>query len=94
VFCLCWLHTDNYQNKTITHWYISKIKNQSVHFGLTVNEQKIKYLRCSKKKICLNDIDINSKDLEQVKLYKYLRSIVNGDNSSEVDIKEITAMDN
>lgn len=93
MFCLCWLHIDNYQNKTITHWYISNIKNQSIHFGLIVNEQKNKYLRCSKE-ICLNDIDINSEDLEKVKLYKYLGSILNGDNSSEVDIKQITAMGN
>jgi hypothetical protein len=27
-----------------------KLKNQSVHFGLFVNEQNAKYLRCSKKK--------------------------------------------
>jgi len=71
-----------------------KLKINQYHFGLNVNKQKIKYLRCSKKKNCLNDIDINSKDLEQVKLYKYLGSIVNGDNSSEADIKEMTVMDN
>jgi hypothetical protein len=47
-----------------------------------------------KEKICLNDTDINSKDLKQVKLYKYVGSVVNGDNSSEVDIKDITAMVN
>jgi hypothetical protein len=41
-----------------------KLKNQSIHFGLIVNEQKLQYLRCSLKKIGLNDIDINSKYLE------------------------------
>jgi hypothetical protein len=71
-----------------------KLKINQYHFGLNFNEQKIKYLRCSNKKKFLNDIDINSKDLEQVKLYKFLGSVVNGDNSTEVDTKEITAIDN
>ena len=42
----------------------------------------------SKEKIGLNDTDIGSKYLEQVKSYKYPESIVNGDNSIEEDIKE------
>jgi ubiquitin len=46
--------------KTITDTF-QKFKNQSVQFGLTVNEQKTKYLRCSKKKNGLNDTDIDSK---------------------------------
>jgi hypothetical protein len=29
-----------------------KLKNQSIHFGLIVNQQNTKYLRCSKKKNC------------------------------------------
>jgi len=48
-----------------------KLKNQSVHFGLIVTQQSTKYLRCSKKKIGLNDIDKDSKYLEQVKFYKF-----------------------
>jgi hypothetical protein len=40
------------------------------------------------KKIGLNDIDKDSKYLVQVKFYKYLGSIVNGDNSIAVEIKE------
>jgi hypothetical protein len=41
-----------------------KLKNQSVHFGLIVNQQNTKYLRCSKKEICLNDVDKDSTYLE------------------------------
>ena len=39
VFCLCWWCIDNYKNKTVTNMF-QKLKNQSIHFGLTVNEQK------------------------------------------------------
>jgi len=39
-------------------------KIQSIHFGLIVNQQNTKYLRCSKKKIGLNDIAKDSKYLE------------------------------
>ena len=55
-------------------WIVTfqKLKNQSVHFRLIVNQQNTKYLSCSKKKIGLNDIDKDSKYLEQVKFYKYL----------------------
>jgi hypothetical protein len=47
-----------------------------------------------KEKTGLNDVDIISKDLNQVKPFKYCRSIVNGDNFIEVEVKEITAPDN
>ena len=65
-----------------------KLKNQSVHFGLIVNEQKPIYLRCPKKKVGLNGVDIDSKYLEQIKPYKYLGSITDGDNSIKEEIKE------
>jgi len=37
-------------------------------------------------------IDIDSKHLEQVKSYKYLGSIANGDNSIAEEIKESIAL--
>jgi hypothetical protein len=37
----------------------------------------------------MDDININSVHLEQVKSFKYLGSIVNGNNSIEEEIKEI-----
>jgi len=39
-----------------------------------------------------NIVDIDSKYLEQVKSYKYLGSIANGDNSVEEEIKESIAL--
>jgi len=50
---------------------------------------------CSKEKeIGLNDIGIDSKDLEQEKSFKYLGSILNEDNSTEEEIKERIALGN
>jgi hypothetical protein len=64
-----------------------KLINQSVHFGLNVHDQETKYLNVQRKKVGLNDIDIDSKYLEQLKSCKYLGSVVNGDNSSEEEIE-------
>jgi hypothetical protein len=43
-------------------------------------------------KIEVNDIDTDSRYLEHVKSYKYLLSIVNGDNSIEDEITERIAL--
>jgi len=45
---------------------LSKIDISIIHFGLIVNDPKAEYLRCSKTKSDLNDIDIDCKNLEQV----------------------------
>ena len=42
----------------------------------------------------MNDIDIAFKYLEKVESYKYLVSIVNGDNSIEEEINKIIGLDN
>jgi hypothetical protein len=65
-----------------------KLKEISVQFGLMINEQKTKYLRCTKKNCVVEDININSMHFEEVKSLKYLGSIVNGNNSIEEEIKE------
>jgi len=44
--------------------------------------------------VCLTDIDIDSKYLEQVKSYKYLGSIVSGANSIGEESRERTASGN
>jgi hypothetical protein len=44
---------------------------------------KTKYLRRSKEITGLNDADVDSKYLEQVKSYQYPGSTINGDNSIE-----------
>jgi hypothetical protein len=64
-----------------------KLKEISIQVGLTIKEHKMKYLRCTKKQHKMDGIDITQTHLEQVKLFKYLGPIVNGNNSTEEEIK-------
>jgi hypothetical protein len=55
-----------------------KLKEISLQIGLTINEHKTKYLRCTKKQQHkMGGNDITQTHLEQVKSFKYLGSIVN-----------------
>jgi hypothetical protein len=47
-----------------------------------------KYLKCSRRQDQLKPINIESKEVEQVKSFKYLGSKVNTDNTIEEEIKE------
>ena len=49
-----------------------KLKEISAQYGLIVNGQKTKYLRCTKKNYDLGELQINLMYLEQVQSYKYL----------------------
>ena len=71
-----------------------KLKETSAQVGLNINEQKTKYLRCTKKQHTMNGIYISQTHLEQVKSFKYLGSIVNGNNSIEEEIKERISLGN
>jgi hypothetical protein len=71
-----------------------KIKEISTQVVLTINEHKTKYLRCTKKQHKMDGIDITQTRLEQVKSFKYLGSIVNGNNSIEEEIKERISLGN
>ena len=60
--------------------------------GLVINEKKTKYLKCTKKYIRTENLNINNLHVEQVQQYKYLGSIINDSNSIEEEIKERTAL--
>jgi hypothetical protein len=64
-----------------------KLKETSAQYGLIVNGQKTKYLRCTRKNYKLEELQINSMYLQQVQSYKYLGSTVNSDNSKEEEIQ-------
>jgi len=64
-----------------------KLKETSAQYGLIVNGQKTKYLRCTMKNYKLEELQIDSMYLEQVQSYKYLGSTVNSDNSIEEEIQ-------
>ena len=58
-----------------------QLKNNSLEVRLTINEKKTKYLKCAKKDIKTENINIKSSYIEQVKQYKYLGSIINDTSS-------------
>jgi len=49
-----------------------KLKEISAQYGLIVNGQKTKYLRCTRKQYRPEELQIDSMYLEQVQSYKYL----------------------
>ena len=69
-----------------------QLKNYSLEVGLTINDKKTKYLKCTRKDIKRENININSSYIEQVKQYKYLGSITNDTNSIEEEVKKRTAL--
>jgi hypothetical protein len=66
----------------------------SIEFGLIINEEKTKYLKCSKKETRTYNLNIDNAHLEQVKQFTYLGSIINNDNSIEEELKERIALAN
>jgi hypothetical protein len=60
-----------------------QVKNNSMEVALTIKEKKTKYLKCTKKDIRIENLNINSSYIEQVQQYKYLGSIINDSNSTE-----------
>jgi len=73
---------------------IVKLKNESLKYGLTINAHKTKYLKFSRSQDQLRPINIENKEIEQVKSFKYLGSTVNTDNSIEEETKERIALGN
>jgi hypothetical protein len=65
-----------------------QLKNNSVEVGLIINEKKTKYLKCTKRDIKIENLNVNGLHIEQVQQYKYLVSIINDSNSIEEEIKE------
>jgi hypothetical protein len=59
-----------------------KLKNQSLKPGLVINENKTKYLRCTRGNYQMDDLYTNNMRLEQIHSYKYFGSIINRDNST------------
>jgi hypothetical protein len=71
-----------------------KLKNESLKYCLIVNVHKTKYMKCARRQDQLMPINIENKELEQVKSFKYLGSIVNTDSTMEEEIKERIALGN
>ena len=65
-----------------------KLKNESLKYGLTVNVHKTKYMKCSRRQDQLKAINIENKEIEQVRSFKYLESTVNTDHKIEEEMNE------
>jgi len=60
-----------------------KLKNESLKYGLIVNVHKTKYMKCTRRQEHLTAVNIENKEIEQVKSFKYLGSIINIGNTME-----------
>ena len=69
-----------------------QLKNKCMEVGLIINEKKTKHLKCTKKDIGPENLNINNLYIEQVQQYKYLGSVINDINSTEEEIKESIAL--
>jgi len=79
-------------NKTTPYQYttdtFTKLKNEASKFGLLINENKMKYMMCTRKQHRENKLEIDNMSFELVQSFKYLRSTVNQNNTIEKEIKE------
>ena len=66
-----------------------KLKNISLQFGLIVNENNVKYMKCTRKETQLNKQIVDNKHIDQVRSFSCLGTIVNGNNTLEEEIKEL-----
>ena len=70
-----------------------KYKHEVLNVGLRENNNKTKYLYCTRKTTNPTNINIGEQ-FEQVNSFKYSGTTVNTDNSIEVEIKESIAAGN
>jgi hypothetical protein len=71
-----------------------QLMHNSIEFGLIINEEKTKHLKCSKKENRTDNLNIDNRYLEQVKQFKCLGFIINNYNSIKEEIKERIALGN
>jgi len=82
------------RKKQISIYTFCKLKHEALNVGLIVNNNKTKYLYCGGKPFQLTYLNTEEEQFQQVNSFKYLRSMVNTDNSIEEEIKERTAAGN
>ena len=71
-----------------------KLQNISLQFGLVVNENKTKYMKCTRKETQLNKLIVDNKHIDQVRSFSFLGAIVKGNNALEEEITERIAKGN
>jgi len=76
------------RTKQVTMDTFTKLKNEASKFGLLINENKTKYMMCTRKQHKENKLEIDNMSFESVHPFKYLGSTVNQNNTIEEEIKE------
>ena len=71
-----------------------KLKQEALNAVLIVNNNKTKYLYCTRKTTHRTHMDTGEEQFEQVNSFKYLGAMVSTDNSVEEEIKERIAAGN
>jgi hypothetical protein len=82
------------RTKLILNDIFCKLKHKALNAGLTVRNNKTKYLHCTRKPLHPTYIDTGEEQFEQVNSFKYLGAMVNTDNFIEGEIKERIAAGN
>lgn len=65
-----------------------QLKEVSMQYGLIINNQKTKFMRCKAGIINLSEWKMDNDNFQEVKSCKYLGTTINGNNSIEEEIKE------
>jgi hypothetical protein len=71
-----------------------KLKNISSQYGLIVNENKTKYMKCTWKATQLDRLKVGNKQIDQVTSFSYLGTLVTENNTLEEEIRERIAKGN
>jgi hypothetical protein len=71
-----------------------KLKHEALNTGLIVNNNKTKYLHCTRKTIQPTYLNTGEEQFQQVNAFQYLGTVVNTNNSIEEEIKERIAAGN
>ena len=61
----------------------TKLKNEASKSGLLINENKMKYMICIREQLRGNKLEIDTMRFESVQSFKYLRLVVNQNNTIE-----------
>jgi MarR-like DNA-binding transcriptional regulator SgrR of sgrS sRNA len=73
---------------------LQKLKKEAEKYGLTINQNKTKYMRLSRIQNHRKDIETEEVKIEEVSRVKYLGTIVTKDNLIQEELKERTATGN
>jgi hypothetical protein len=67
---------------------LTKLKNEASKYGLLINESKTKYMKCTRKQVRGNKLEIDTMSFGSVQSFKYLWLVVNQNNTIDEEIKE------